>query len=171
MARQLLQLCFGIGHLLLLRDLYASDLTSLLIHGVVHRFIILIFPHPVDLLKQDIAFSPSGEGPECRFIFLFGIDLQQVCSQHLMLDQLIDLRGKLLLQLLQRILFILGIDQRDMLIRDDKMRKQGMRSSAACAPDAKDTDNDERIDLSDIKAPGVIRVTMKAATMCAMGTR
>ena len=64
-----------------------------------------------------------------------------------------------------------GIDQRDMLIRDDKMRKQGMRSSAACAPDAKDTDNDERIDLSDIKAPGVIRVTMKAATMRAMGTR
>ena len=64
-----------------------------------------------------------------------------------------------------------GIDQRDMLIRDDKMRKQGMRSSAACAPDAKDRDNDERIDLSDIKAPGVIRVTMKAATMRAMGTR
>lgn len=46
-----------------------------------------------------------------------------------------------------------------------------MRSSAAYAPDAKDTDNDERIDLSDIKAPGVIRVTMKAATMRAMGTR
>ena len=64
-----------------------------------------------------------------------------------------------------------GIDQRDMLIRDDKMRKQGMRSSATCAPDAKDTDYDERIDLSDIKAPGVIRVTMKAATMRAMGTR
>ena len=89
----------------------------------------------------------------------------------LLIKDLIDLRGKLLLQLLQRILFILGIDQRDMLIRDDKMRKQVMRSSAACAPDAKDTDNDERIDLSDIKAPGVIRVTMKAATMRAMGTR
>ena len=64
-----------------------------------------------------------------------------------------------------------GVDQRDMLIRDDKMRKQGMCSTAMCAPDAKDTDNDKRIDLSDIKAPGVIRVTMKAATMRAMGTR
>lgn len=64
-----------------------------------------------------------------------------------------------------------GIDQRDMLIRDDKMRKQGMRSSAMCAPDTKNTDNDKRIDFSDIKAPGVIRVTLKAAPMRAMGTR